>query len=172
MDELRLSCLATSCDIFGLAETWLNNDILDSEIQIPDYTVFRRDRNRHGGGVAIYVRNCLSATVVNLSTSIDLELLMIKIAFQSISLFVGVFYRPPHIADSLLNLHTALESLNPTCFRYFVLLGDFNVNLLDQSHPLLYQMTSIMNSFGLHQLITEPTHQGNTHNGPSSYSSF
>ena len=35
----------------------LSEEISDAEISIPDYSVIRLDRNRHGGGIAIYVRS-------------------------------------------------------------------------------------------------------------------
>ena len=39
-------------DVVCLVETWLCSDILDTEISIPNYSIVRLDRNRHGGGVA------------------------------------------------------------------------------------------------------------------------
>ncbi len=44
------------------------------------YNIFRTDRRAKGGGVAIYVKNCLLATV-QLSKSVpkQFELLMLKI---------------------------------------------------------------------------------------------
>ena len=39
-----------------LSETHLCTNIDDSEIMIPGYTLMRRDRNRYGGGVAVYQR--------------------------------------------------------------------------------------------------------------------
>ena len=32
-------------DIICISETWCNKDILDSELVVPNYVVFRRDRN-------------------------------------------------------------------------------------------------------------------------------
>ena len=36
-----------------VVETWLGEEITDSEISLPDYQLYRLDRNRHGGGVLI-----------------------------------------------------------------------------------------------------------------------
>ena len=41
-------------------ESKLDTSILDPEISIDNYKILRCDRNRHGGGVACYVRNDLS----------------------------------------------------------------------------------------------------------------
>ena len=44
-------------DIIAVTETLLDSNIDDSEFAPHSYSVFRRDRNRHGGGVMIFVRN-------------------------------------------------------------------------------------------------------------------
>lgn len=39
-------------DIFTDSETWLNNSVTDSEVEIPGYDVYRLDRQeKTGGGV-------------------------------------------------------------------------------------------------------------------------
>ena len=37
-------------------ESKLDHSITDGEIHIPGYVIIRKDRNRHGGGVALYIR--------------------------------------------------------------------------------------------------------------------
>ena len=48
------------CDnlmFIALCETYLTNDILDAEVDIPGFSIVRCDRlDRIGGGVCIYVR--------------------------------------------------------------------------------------------------------------------
>ena len=44
----------------GIADSKLDNYILDSKIQIDNYQILRYDRNRKGERVASYVRNDLS----------------------------------------------------------------------------------------------------------------
>ena len=41
----------------------MNNDIHDDLVSIEGYAIRRRDRNRHGGGVAIYTRNLFMINV-------------------------------------------------------------------------------------------------------------
>ena len=43
--------------VIGIIESWLDSSVTDSEINITDYSILRRDRNREGGGVCIYIRN-------------------------------------------------------------------------------------------------------------------
>lgn len=52
-------------DIICLVETWLQcEDVLDSEIRIPNYPIMRLDRNRHDGGVALYIHNSILYNVL------------------------------------------------------------------------------------------------------------
>ena len=49
-------------DIIALSETFLNDTVTDDDIFISGYDkVFRMDRNRHGGGVCVYVKSTLYA---------------------------------------------------------------------------------------------------------------
>ena len=44
-----------------IVESWLSGDISDDEITflISGYSFVRLDRNRHGGGILIYIRSSL-----------------------------------------------------------------------------------------------------------------
>ena len=57
LDEIKLLLLKRNITVLALSETWLNDSVSDSEIDIHGYVVVRKDRNRHGGGVCLYV-NC------------------------------------------------------------------------------------------------------------------
>ena len=55
-------CLRKS---FGcvISESWLTSDVLNPEICVEGYNVFRSDRvSRIGGGVCVYMRNDLTVT--------------------------------------------------------------------------------------------------------------
>ena len=58
LDHLR--CLLGFKDapsVFALSETKLSSRIEDNELNINEYTLFRRNRNRQSGRVAIYCRS-------------------------------------------------------------------------------------------------------------------
>ena len=49
-----------------ISETWLNCSVLDLEIEIPGYNVFRVDRqDKRGGGVCIYARQGFKTEVLH-----------------------------------------------------------------------------------------------------------
>ena len=76
------------------SESWLSDDIPDHELAIDGYSLFRHDRNRHGGGIAMYIKVCL-ATCVLVAGPQDLEFLLLSVHNDHCKIHVGLFYRPP-----------------------------------------------------------------------------
>ncbi|PIK33157.1 hypothetical protein BSL78_30028 [Apostichopus japonicus] len=60
MSEVRLIASETKPSVFGISESWIDDSVTNCEIEIPGFSVIRNDRNRHGGGVCIYVRSSLA----------------------------------------------------------------------------------------------------------------
>ena len=54
IEELRIIAKSTNAAIVGISESKLDESVLEPEIEIDDYKIFRCDRNRHGEGVACY----------------------------------------------------------------------------------------------------------------------
>jgi len=67
-----------SPDVVCIVETWLDGEICDQELVIDGYCVVRRDRNRHGGGVLMYIRASLEYNVLPVSDN-QLEFLPISV---------------------------------------------------------------------------------------------
>jgi hypothetical protein len=132
LDELRLLALSKKSDIIALTETWLTDDITDTEIEIPGYQIFRLDRRsgKKGGGTLVYLKNGIQGlenpelTPVN----VDLEVLWISIKLLgSRKVYLGVVYRPPS-QNSLLD-DLLITNLKNVCQKGEVLImGDFNAS--------------------------------------------
>ena len=65
LDSFRITHERKPFSLICLSETWLTEDIADSEVRLSAYSIIRRDRmnagkDRRGGGVAIYVASELS----------------------------------------------------------------------------------------------------------------
>ncbi|VDP77059.1 unnamed protein product [Echinostoma caproni] len=52
-------------DIIAVTETWLTDDILDSELGLPGMSLLRRDRPTCEGGVLLYHRGDLQCDTVD-----------------------------------------------------------------------------------------------------------
>ncbi|KAK2171267.1 hypothetical protein NP493_1083g00012 [Ridgeia piscesae] len=59
LDELRILAANTKVAVIGITESWLDASVTDSEINITDYSILRRDRNR-GNYRPISILNTLS----------------------------------------------------------------------------------------------------------------
>lgn len=82
--------------IFAISETHLDSSFEDSEVAIHGYNLFRRDRDKYGGGVTIYVQNNIPAKKrCDLMLS-DIEALWLQIHLPHLKpILVGCYYRPP-----------------------------------------------------------------------------
>ena len=56
IDEVKLIANKSNAAILGISETKLDETVMDSELSIEGYDLIRSDRNRHGGGVACYIK--------------------------------------------------------------------------------------------------------------------
>ena len=146
-----------------IVESWLSQDIADSELFIPNYSIIRLDRNRHGGGVLIYFLTTLTANTLY-KGSADLELLIVSLKLSTFVIVIALMYRPPGVTDIIFDeLFSVLCShVNVSLFNNFVLIGDFNVNLLSPCNALCHKLLSVTNSFSLSQVVTEPTRISNS----------
>ena len=58
--------------VIAVTETWLDPESDYSNIvYLNDYVLFRRDRNKNGGGVALFIHNSISAAVLCSSDGLD-----------------------------------------------------------------------------------------------------
>ena len=135
-DELCAVCENNHPSVVCVVETWLGEEITDSEIYLPDYQLYRLDRNRRGGGVLMYVHNNYSCKVL-LTGQAQLEFLLISIYRNCHRINIGTFYRPPNSSVSVIDhLFSVLECLDSSYFSNFAVLGDFNIDFCNPNPPL------------------------------------
>lgn len=96
------SVLPKHDELIALCKTWLNTEVLDNEVAIPNYSLIRPDHNRHGGGVAIYVHSSILFNVL-LSDPAGLELIFVSLVKCNFKLCSCVFYSPPSSCINIFN---------------------------------------------------------------------
>ncbi len=134
-DELCLVVESHSPYVVSIVESWLCDDIPDSEIHIPGYQLLCNDRNRHGGGVLMYINNSFTVEELPSFHLSTLEILPVVVRYLNFKCCITAFYRPPSSPVSIFDTLTSfLASLSISQVSHFVLLGDFNVNIRNPSH--------------------------------------
>lgn len=148
------------CCALILTETWLQNNIPDSAVQLDGLICLRADRTSmsrriKGGRPCVYVNTgwCMNTQIINSYCSIKLGYLLIKclphyLLREFTFIIIAAVYIPPsvNIKDTLEELNNAIScAQNSHPEGFFIIAGDFNqANLRD-----------ILPKF--HQYITLPT---------------
>ena len=93
IDEIKHLLIDLKVDIISLNETRLDKRINVACLNIDGYSLYRNDRDRHGGGVALYIRETLSLDKYEFDYKC--ESLWVKFKVNSKLYIVGSIYRPP-----------------------------------------------------------------------------
>ena len=91
----------------------LKLDITAAEISLPGYSAVRLDRDRHGGGIILFVADIYNMKVLQ-QGPFDLEFLLVSAQCAQFKLSLAVLYRSPSSPVCYFdNLYSILESFNP-----------------------------------------------------------
>ena len=118
---------STNARIIGISESKLDESVLEPEIQIDDYKILRCDRNRHGGGVACYIRNDLSYNGSGFPSEIKSIFFQILLP-NSKPRTVGTIYCLPNRSNFLEVLSENMNKVDSISNEIYIL-GNFNINL-------------------------------------------
>ena len=161
MFELK-EILASNCfAIFVVGETKLDSTFPTSQIAVPGYKVIRKDRNKHGGGLVVYVRSSIVLTrLAHLETRM-LETIIFKVYFNKKYYLLIAAYRPPSLSKSTWS-HEIQSILDTTALDYpnIIIIGDLNCDLMSQSNnvnPDTLELNDICDIYDMDCIIKEPT---------------
>ena len=102
LDELILLATKTNAAVIAITESWLDDSVEDSVVEVCGYTILRHDRNRHGGGVCLYIRSDISFSPrrpTDLQTD-NLETVWAEVLLpKTRPILTGICYRPPRQSD-------------------------------------------------------------------------
>ncbi|OWF43390.1 hypothetical protein KP79_PYT24916 [Mizuhopecten yessoensis] len=158
LDQIKILLRKRTFDVLALTESKLDSSTDPPDISIHGYSAYRRDRNKHGGGVIVYVKDSL--TVVDESSSIvdGMEVLVLKInQTNSSSIRCVSVYRPPsEKVDWFPQFDQIIENVSAPD-QPLIVMGDFNIDELKNK-----RLKTQMNVYSLHQNITSPTRETTT----------
>ena len=140
-------------------ETRLDGSIDNCVIKIEGYNLIRKDGSREGGGVAIYFRDHLNVKKHSDLVPENIEAVCIEvIQVKSKPVLVTSLYRPPNTKAEIFDLfNTLIENIDGEN-KEFILVGDFNCDLLAVNKSTLKnRFLDTLNLFQVNQVIEEPT---------------
>ena len=137
---LQLQAELESPDIIFIAETWFNDQ---SSSNLEGFECFRQDRSSHAGGLAIYVRDGLNASLLSgpqihpqLNISLS-EQIWLQLDLDHEKLLLGCIYRPNLNARADLEIKSSLkyarQAFESKKFDGILIAGDFNYPLIKWS---------------------------------------
>lgn len=123
----------------------------------------RRDRNREGGGVCVFVRDDIAFNVREDLNHQDIEAIWVDVLLpRTKPILICICYRPPKQTNFYSLLEEHIISSEKFQQQEIYMLGDFNTNYLKdskdtKSNSLLRTLKHYMSILSLKQIITEPT---------------
>ena len=130
LDDLVVVVEACRPDVIGISETWATAEVLDSELGLDGYVMFREDRKNcaaaRGGGVLLYVLESLSPGEFRPVTGFP-EHVWCRIKGRGgEELLIGVCYRSGSDIFSDDNNELARDLIEEVSGKCVLLMGDFN----------------------------------------------
>ena len=153
-----------SIDILALTETWLTPYTLPSTLNSltpPGYSIIHSPRPQgKGGGLALILRSHLKVSTISLPLFTSFESLCVRLTIASSSFTFLIIYRPPSPSTTTLfqaEFSTLLEDLISSPSE-LIITGDFNIHVDDPNSSSGSSFLSLLDTFGLSQLVSFPTH--------------
>ena len=170
---LKAQLIDSNMHVISLSETWLNNKIPMSMLDINGFQLYRLDRQnrnkKRGGGLAMYIDKTLPIDdnkFANLNISNNtIEMQCISVNFLKLREIVIVnLYRPPQgsISSFIEHLTDTITSVFSLCKANIELffMGDFDMNFSDKNNKQSKELTRLMKTSGIIPLIKDPTRIG------------
>lgn len=168
-DELYICFLDGKLDIVIFTESWLHANCSDSLITVQGYDHYRLDRQlctpagavKRGGGIIIYVRSELNVIDWPSLDSSDGDLEIVSLSYKLRNykkVNITAIYRPPSgcVQAAVDRIVTVVESIRLTSSGDTVIIGDLNVDLLDDNVHTR-KVKQICDACRVHQTLSEPT---------------
>ena len=164
IDEIKDLLFNMPFDILAINESKIDNSIPDTEISIPGYNLIRKDRNRAGGGVVLYIRDHIPFSDRKDLVPDRLEMVCVEISRpHSRSFLVGTWYRPP---NSDMNLFDECDTFFQKCDaerKELLIVGDLNCDVKKvPPDPHTRELQFLCSLYQFDQLIDEPTRVSST----------
>ena len=169
LEEFHARVYLENPDIIAITESWLDDSFNAGEVFPSEYSVFRNDRNTHGGGVALGIKCYLNPVLRPEFLSSNIEIVWAELNTTRGKCLFGVYYRPPSQNKNgleILDENLCKIQASNRSYELYTLVGDFNIhidwvsdmNVIKGALPRTLIDTT-MNSSGFTQVLKEPTYR-------------
>src|SRR6266516_3281694 len=168
LEEFKLMVEEKKPSIIAIVESWLTEDILDCEIKLKNFDMIRMDRSsekkERGGGVLIYVNQCMNYTKIEAETINNLEYIWIRVHSRGCdAVHIGVFYRPPDGDEE--QIKNLIKKISKFQTSRTILIGDFNFRNINwkknSSDRKGREFIKSVKKLALHQMVKKKTRGDN-----------
>ena len=146
-------------DVLAINVTKIESSITSGLIRVDGYNLERNDRNKNGGGVALYIQNNINYVVRDDLVPNNLEIIAIEISKPKAKPFiVSTWYRPPNSsADLFRDFENFLRKIDSEG-KESILVGDINCDLSSApEEPLVSTIQFLYDIYQYSQLIRHKT---------------
>ncbi|XP_073702519.1 uncharacterized protein [Garra rufa] len=159
-----------SFDVLCLTETWLKpNDYIGLNESTPPNYCYKHEPRQigRGGGVATIYSDIFNVTQKTGYRFNSFEVLLLNVTLSDmqnkslLSLALATVYRPPGPYTDFLKEFADFLSDLLVNFDKALIVGDFNIHVDNTNDALGLAFTDLLNSFGVKQNVTGPTHRFN-----------
>ena len=169
IDDMKHEIHSKNYDIIILTETWLNSNTLNKDLNLKNYTIYRKDREEgKGGGVLNAVKSKLMSKQMSICKSMEALLVKVKLKKQQINILA--LYRSPNPKYHTPNLMSKIERIVKKHIKNIIIVGDFNLPQINWSNisqtlgqnEISTALVNMIVNNDLKQHVNVPTHSSNS----------
>ena len=157
MLDIRLnqhgSLLCSNVDILLISETKLDTTFPAAQFLIEGFrSTLRYDKNQHGGGILVFIREEIPSRELNFGFSLNMECIIAEITLHEKKWALLGICRPPSLEERRFyyELGKDMDSLSETC-ENFLIHRNFNIEKNDD------EIRIFLDAYGLKNLIKAAT---------------
>ena len=145
INQLQDLALESNSPFIVCTETWLSSDILDAEVNLKNYILYRSDRakGRTHGGSCIYVRSDLTSQMIMSHSNGTCDSLAVKV--KNFEALVICMYRPPDtkfddFKEALETVQETIDNVNQNDpkSKTIIQCGDYNFSFISWPSRQIY----------------------------------
>lgn len=157
---LSIPNTVTKLDLLCFTETRLDQQLVPL-YQIPNYDMFTNCRNRHGGGIALYIERKFSSCMIDECTLLYYSFECLGVEFKvlnKICICLCIYRSPRGNRAEFLSTLSDILSVSFEKTNYVFITDDFNIDFItSETDNFVNDFIMLMYSFSLFPLITRPT---------------